>query len=157
MPNETAGPHIRPQAEQLASRLSEPRRFIQAVTGPRQVGKTTLVSHVAGESGLAVHYADADHPGLRSLHWIEQQWEAARLLAEQSGPEGAVLVIDEVQKLPDWPDMVKHLWDGDTRAGRPLKVVLLGSAPLLIQRGLGESLAGRYETIYLPHWSFSEI
>lgn len=157
MPSETAGTHIRPQAERLASRLSEPRRFIQAVTGPRQAGKTTLVSQVAGESGLPVHYADADHPGLRSLYWIEQQWEAARLLAEQSGPEGAVLVIDEVQKLPDWPDMVKHLWDGDTRAGRPLKVILLGSAPLLVQRGLGESLAGRFETTYLPHWSFSEM
>ena len=157
MSNGPTEKHMRPQAGQLAMRLLEPRRFIQVVAGPRQVGKTTLVSQVTRESGLPTHYADADHPGLRSVHWIEQQWEAARLLAEQSGREGAVLVIDEVQKVPDWSEMVKHLWDGDTRSGLPLKAVLLGSAPLKVQQCLGESLAGRFETLHLPHWSFGEM
>ena len=88
MSNGPTEKHMRPQAGQLAMRLLEPRRFIQVVAGPRQVGKTTLVSQVTRESGLPTHYADADHPGLRSVHWIEQQWEAARLLAEQSGRKG---------------------------------------------------------------------
>ena len=56
-----------------------------------------------------------------------------------------------------WSDAVKYLWDEDTRLNRPLKVILLGSAPLLVRRGLGESLAGRFESIPVPHWSFGEM
>ena len=148
---------VRPQADDLVGRLSRPRRFIQVVTGPRQVGKTTMVLQVIGRVDLPAHYADADHPALRSVHWLEQQWEAARLLALQDHQEGSLLVIDEVQKIPHWSEMVKHLWDEDTRLGRPIKVILLGSAPLLVQRGLGESLAGRFQSTHLPHWSFGEI
>jgi hypothetical protein len=91
---------------------------------------------------------------LRGQEWIAQQWEIARL---QLGGEGAILVLDEVQKIPGWSETIKRLWDEDTRAGRPLKVVLLGSAPLLIQRGLVESLAGRFEVLPLPHWSADEM
>ena len=87
--------------------------------------------------------------------WISQQWEAARL--EATGKAGAVLVLDEIQKIPVWSETVKRLWDEDTRARRPLKVVLLGSAPLLIAAGLTESLAGRFEMLHLPHWSCAEM
>ena len=146
---------VRPQAEDLIRRLSEPRRFIQVVAGPRQVGKTTMVLQVIGRVDLPVHYADADHPSLRSVHWIEQQWEIARLQARQA--DASMLVIDEVQKVPQWSEIVKYLWDEDSRLGRPVKVVLLGSAPLLAQRGLAESLAGRFQSIQLPHWSFDEM
>lgn len=148
---------VRPQADDLARRLSETRRFIQVITGARQVGKTTMVLQVLERIGLPAHYADADHPALRSVHWIEQQWEAARILAFQTGREGSVLVLDEIQKVPQWSDMVKHLWDADTRSGRQVQVVVLGSAPLLVQRGLAESLAGRFQSIHLPHWSFGEM
>lgn len=144
----------RPQSEVLASRLLEPRRFIQVVAGPRQVGKTTLVQQVVEASGLPVQFASADEPTLRGAEWIAQQWEAARLMAEASG---AVLVLDEVQKIGGWSETVKRLWDEDSRKRRPIKVVLLGSAPLLIQRGLSESLAGRFEVLYLPHWSAQEM
>lgn len=68
-----------------------------------------------------------------------------------------MLALDEVQKIPDWPEVVKRLWDEDTAAGVNLKVLVLGSAPLLLQRGLGESLAGRFEVLHLPHWSFAEM
>ncbi len=61
-----------------------------------------------------------------------------------------------VQKVTGWSETVKYLWDADTRAGRPLRVVVLGSAPLLVER-LGESLAGRFEMTRLPHWSFAEM
>jgi uncharacterized protein len=145
----------RPQAAVLAERLSEPRRFLQVVAGPRQVGKSTLVQQVTDQLGLPVRYVSADEPTLRGTDWISQQWEAARL--EATGKAGAVLVLDEVQKIPAWSETVKRLWDEDTRKKRPLRVVLLGSAPLLIGQGLTESLAGRFETLRLPHWSLSEM
>lgn len=145
----------RPQAAALAERLSEPRRFLQVVAGPRQVGKSTLVQQVTDQLGLPVRYVSADEPTLRGTDWISQQWEAARL--EATGKAGAVLVLDEVQKIPAWSETVKRLWDEDTRKKRPLRVVLLGSAPLLIAQGLTESLAGRFETLRLPHWSLSEM
>jgi predicted AAA+ superfamily ATPase len=145
----------RPQAAALAARLNEPRRFIQVVAGPRQVGKSTLVQQATQTLAVPVRYASADEPTLRGTDWIAQQWEAARLsIADDSG---AVLALDEIQKIPAWSETVKRLWDEDTRARRPLKVVLLGSAPLLIAQGLTESLAGRFETIILPHWSFAEM
>ncbi len=149
--------YARPQSEALGRRLAEPRRFLQAVAGPRQVGKTTLVQQVTEASGLATRFASADEPTLRGRDWIEQQWEAARLTARDAGKRGAVLVVDEVQKIAGWSETVKRLWDEDTRARRPLKVLLLGSAPLLIARGLTESLAGRFEVLHLPHWSFAEM
>ena len=99
--------------------------------------------------------ASADEPTLRGADWIAQQWETARLSIADA--EGAVLVLDEIQKIPGWSETVKRLWDEDTRAKRPLKAVLLGSAPLLIAQGLTESLAGRFEVLPLSHWSYAEM
>lgn len=144
----------RPQYEVLANRLNETRRFIQVVAGPRQVGKTTLVQQVCDASNLPIQFASADEPTLRGDEWIAQQWEIARL---KSDTQGSVLVLDEVQKIPTWSETVKRLWDEDTRKKVSVKVVLLGSAPLLIQRGLSESLAGRFEIVHLPHWSSEEM
>ena len=148
----------RPMYETLAKRIQEPRRFIQVLAGPRQTGKTTLVHQLADDNPVAVHYASADEPTLQSRTWIEQQWETGRLLyAETKGKGGALLVLDEVQKVTGWSEVVKRLWDGDTRNKLSLKVLLLGSAPLLIQRGLTESLAGRFEIIPATHWSYAEM
>lgn len=144
----------RSYAAVLARRLAEPRRFMQVIAGPRQVGKTTLVQHVLERLRQPSVYASADEPTLRDAAWIAQQWEAARL---QCGRRRGVLVLDEIQKVSGWAEVVKRLWDEDTRAGRALQVVLLGSAPLLIQHGLTESLAGRFEVLRLPHWSFGEM
>lgn len=149
--------YIRPQAKILRDRLREPRRFIQVVTGPRQVGKTTLVQQVVEGLRTAVRFASADEPGLRGPEWIGQQWEAARMDGRSPGRGGAVLVLDEVQKITGWSETVKRLWDEDTRAGRAVRVVLLGSAPLLIAHGLTDSLAGRFETLHLGHWSYAEM
>jgi predicted AAA+ superfamily ATPase len=145
----------RAQGPALAKRLAEPRRFVQVVAGPRQVGKTTLVGQVLARSKLPSHVASADEPTLQDPRWIEIQWEMARDLV--TARKGAVLVLDEVQKIPGWSESVKRLWDQDTRKRVDLRVVLLGSAPLLIQRGLTESLAGRFEILHLPHWSFPEM
>jgi predicted AAA+ superfamily ATPase len=148
------GAYHRPQGDDLARRLVEPRRFIQVVAGPRQVGKSTLVQQVVDSLGVPSRYASADEPTLRGQEWITQQWEAARLDVSSLG---AVLVIDEVQKAAGWAESVKRLWDEDTRTRTDLNVVLLGSAPLLVEQGLSESLAGRFEMIRLPHWSYAEM
>lgn len=102
-----------------------------------------------------VRYASADEPMLRGPEWIAQQWEASRLSIDRQ--KKAVLVLDEIQKIPNWSETVKRLWDEDTRLDVPLHVVVLGSAPLLITQGLSDSLAGRFETIFLSHWSLNEM
>jgi len=144
----------RPEADVLARRLQEPRRFLQVVAGPRQVGKTTLVQQVIERLDVPARYASADEPTLRGPAWVAQQWEAARL---EAGESDGVLVLDEVQKATDWAESVKRFWDEDTRAGRRLRVVLLGSAPLVVQHGLTESLAGRFELLRLGHWTAAEM
>jgi len=143
----------RPPLLTLVARLREPRRYLQVVAGPRQVGKTTLVLQALERVRLPSRYASADEIAVRAGDWIATQWDLAR--AEAAGD--AVLVLDEVQKVPGWSESVKRLWDEDSRRGAPLRVVLLGSSPLLVGRGLTESLAGRFETIRLSHWGFSEM
>jgi uncharacterized protein len=147
----------RAQARTLGTRLSEPRRFLQVIAGPRQVGKTTLVRQALAAWAGRGHYASADEPALKDHAWIASQWQLARALAREAGRAGAVLALDEIQKVPAWPETVKRLWDEDAASRLPLRVVLLGSAPLLVRQGLGESLAGRFEVIHVPHWSFAEM
>jgi len=141
----------------LLARLREPRRFIQVLAGPRQVGKTTLARQVLEAIDLPTHYASADDPTIHDRAWLQSQWDLGRLRASDEARRGAVLVIDEVQKIRDWSNLVKRLWDEDTGSGVRLRVVVLGSAPLLVQEGLTESLAGRFELIRVPHWSFSDV
>lgn len=142
--------------ETIMKRMAEPRRFIQVLAGPRQVGKTTLARQVVGEAGLVSHYAAADEPTLRDRIWLEQQWDTGRQRAREQ-PVGAILVLDEIQKVSGWSEVVKRLWDEDTQAGLALKVMLLGSAPLLVQQGLTESLAGRFEVVPITHWALAEM
>ncbi len=150
-------PFRRQRADDLARRLREPRHFIQVVTGARQVGKTTMVGQVLDTLGRPGLYASADEPTLRDAAWLHVQWDEARRLARSNEADGAVLVVDEVQKVDGWAEVTKRLWDEDTRSATRLQVVLLGSAPLLVQRGLTESLAGRFETLHVQHWSYGEM
>ncbi len=138
------------------SRLGEQRKFIQVLAGPRQVGKTTVAQQVEKALKQPTRYASADEPTLQNRSWIEEQWEAARQLCDKSKP-GAVLFLDEIQKMPGWSESVKRLWDEDSRKGIRLKLVLMGSSPWLIQKGLTESLAGRFEIIPVTHWSYAEM
>ena len=148
----------RPAFKTLLIRIKETRRFIQVIAGPRQVGKTTLIKQIIESLDIPMHYASADQPTLKNNIWIEQQWEIGRLNAiKAKNNKGALLVLDEIQKVSGWSEIVKYMWDKDTTDKIPLKVVLLGSSPLLIQRGLMESLAGRFEIIPLTHWSFPEM
>jgi predicted AAA+ superfamily ATPase len=139
----------------LIDRLAEAPARLQIVSGPRQVGKTTVVRQALDACDLPSHYASADDPTLRDTAWLDEQWQEGRRLAGQHG--SAVLAIDEVQKVGNWAEAAKRLWDEDRAAGRSLRVVLLGSAALLIQHGLSESLTGRFELIRAPHWSLAEM
>jgi len=142
----------------LTDRLEkEGKKFIQVVYGPRQVGKTTLVTQFARQTKIPVHYTSTDAVTSPGSTWISQQWETARFLLRESGDREATLIIDEVQKIENWSEAVKKEWDEDSLQNIKLKVVLLGSSRLLLQKGLSESLAGRYETIYVGHWTYPEI
>jgi len=148
----------RPVFHTLFKRTQEPRRFIQVIAGPRQTGKTTIARQVAEAVAFPAHFATADEPTLRDRNWLIQQWETARIrLREEKKGKGALLILDEAQKITNWSEAVKRLWDEDSAAGLPLKVVLLGSSPLLVQKGLTESLAGRFEVIPVTHWSYPEM
>ncbi len=124
------------------------------VAGPRQCGKTTVVRQALAAAELPHRYATADSPVPLDSAWLEQQWNAGRETA--TGAAG-VLVLDEIQKISGWSETVKRLWDEDSASGSQLHVVVLGSAPLLLQHGLSESLAGRFEIIRMDHWGFAEM
>jgi len=147
----------RPLFQQLKKRISEPRRFIQVLAGPRQVGKTTLARQLMSSLPIVSHFASADALAAEDRQWIQQQWEIARLKLTGGESGEGMLILDEVQKIPGWSEVVKSLWDEDSISQIPLKVIILGSSPLLVQRGLGESLAGRFEMIPIRHWSFPEM
>jgi predicted AAA+ superfamily ATPase len=148
----------RPHMATLVARLREPRRRMQVLIGPRQVGKSTLIGQAIEELACPHVSVSADEIGQQPVGWIATHWEAARsLLKSSSAAEPVVLVLDEVQKLPNWSETVKRLWDEDTRNRVPLHVVLLGSSPLLMQAGLTESMAGRFEVVHVPHWSLEEM
>lgn len=138
----------------IKNRLKEKRKFIQVIVGPRQVGKTTAIHQVLSDLGTTSHYAAADLPAPPQYSWITTQWELARLKAKEHAT--VILALDEIQKIDGWAEEVKRLWDEDTRMQTNIKVILLGSSSLLIQKGLGESLAGRFETIRFTHWTFRE-
>ena len=149
--------YIRKQFGTLKERILEPRKFMQVVAGPRQVGKSTLIGQVLEQVSIAHVIEVADSVNPKDSDWIYRIWEAARATMMIRGIEEYLLVIDEVQKIENWSEMVKREWDADTRNRLNLKVVLLGSSRLLLKKGLTESLAGRYELIRMPHWSLQEM
>ena len=130
---------------------------MQVLAGPRQVGKSTLVGQVLQDVPIpySVEVADAVDP--KDSDWIRRVWEGARTTITLHGETERLLVIDEIQKIDNWSEVVKREWDEDTRKHVNLKVVLLGSSRLLLKRGLTESLAGRFELIRLGHWSYQEM
>ena len=171
----------RAQVETLVSRLLEPPERLIAIFGPRQSGKTTAARQALEavpheRRFLAIDQPDstsigpppsgprlpAVSPGAptsrsqRDIGWLVDTWAESRQRAWTSN-RGFVLVLDEIQRIEGWSDAVKGLWDADRASGCPLHVVIMGSAPLLMQSGLTESLAGRFEPIQFTHWSYSEM
>jgi hypothetical protein len=141
----------------IKSRLEEPRKFIQVVMGPRQVGKSTVVKQVLQEFPLPYLQYSADSVPATSGAWISDCWAAARSLKESKGYDCLLLVIDEVQKINNWSEAVKKEWDDDTFHDRNIKLLLLGSSRVMLEKGLSESLGGRFEEIRMTHWSYAEM
>ena len=147
----------RPQFSILQSRIEEPRRFIQVLSGPRQVGKSTMVKQVLKEISIPYLLFTADNEPHDNTAWISEVWATARARMQLLQSPEFLLVIDEVHKIDNWSEAVKKEWDDDSFNDIPLKVVLLGSSRLLLKDGLTETLAGRFELIRMPHWSFAEM
>lgn len=147
----------RTQFKEVSERMSEPRRFIQVLAGPRQVGKSTLMDQVLAECPLPHYLFNADGVDEDDTDWIRRVWESVRTQMDTRQETEAVLVIDEIHKIKNWSEIVKREWDADTRTKRQLKLFLLGSSRLMLRKGLTESLAGRFELIRLGHWTWQEM
>lgn len=147
----------RAEYQLIKERLNEPRKFIQVLSGPRQVGKSTVVKQVLKDLDTPYQLFSADHVPASNREWISDCWTTVRSLIEIKGYASMILVIDEIQKIPNWSEVVKKEWDDDTFKDRNIKVLILGSSRVLIERGLSESLAGRFEEIRMGHWSYREM
>ena len=141
----------------VKSRLEEPRRFIQVVMGARQIGKSTVVKQVLKEIDLPYLFYSADNVPASNSAWISNCWDAVRSVKLSNAWESVILVIDEIQKIVNWSEAVKKEWDADTFNDVNIKVLLLGSSRVLLEKGLSESLAGRFEEIRMSHWSYAEM
>lgn len=148
---------LRHEIKEIENRIREKRKFIQVIVGPRQVGKTTMVKQLLKRIDFPGAYVSADNIPNADNIWIQEEWEIARLKQAQFKSKDFLLVIDEIQKVQNWSEAIKALWDYDTQNKSRIKVILLGSSRLLLQQGLTESLAGRFELHYLSHWSFNEM
>ena len=147
----------RPQFAEVFDRMNEPRKFIQVLAGPRQVGKSTLIDQVLAECQIPHYLYNADGVDENDTDWIRRIWESTRTLMDTRQQTEAVLVIDEIHKIKRWSEIVKREWDADTRGKRQLKLFILGSSRLMLRKGLTESLAGRFELIRLGHWTLQEM
>lgn len=141
----------------LKSRMAEPRRRMQIVMGPRQVGKSTLVGQFTEGISVPFDFFAADGVNRFDSSWIPNKWQQVRMRMDIHSEQEHILIIDEVQKIRGWSEQVKKEWDEDSRSHRNLKVILLGSSRLLLQKGLEESLEGRFETIKMGYWDWQEM
>lgn len=139
---------------EVASALESGPPFVRVVVGPRQVGKTTAAEQIAESLGWPAHVITADSPRPHQPEWIDLQWDLAERLST-GGP--VLLVLDEVQKVPGWSEVVKKRWDARKKTKSKVRPLLLGSSALLVQKGLTESLAGRFFLHRCMHWSWPEM
>lgn len=141
----------------IRRRIEEPRKFIQVVMGPRQVGKSTVVKQVLQDLDAPYQLFSADNVPAGSTAWVSNCWAAVRSLKENKRLDSYILVIDEIQKISNWSEAVKKEWDDDTFHDRNIKVLLLGSSRVMLEKGLSDSLGGRFEEIRMTHWSYPEM
>lgn len=149
--------YIRAEYQTIKNRLEEPRKFIQVVMGARQIGKSTVVRQVLKDLDAPFKLYSADNVPATNSAWISDCWSAVRSLKQSNGWDSAILVIDEIQKIANWSETVKKEWDSDTFNDINIKVLLLGCSRVLLEKGLSESLAGRFEEIRMSHWSYTEM
>lgn len=139
----------------LVDAIKKGPSLLQILVGPRQVGKTTAVLQVVQSLAWPHIVASADAPVSLGPEWIETQWRLAKIKEQETG-ERVLLVLDEIQKVRGWSEVIKQLWDENKRIQGKIVPILLGSSALLMQKGLTESLAGRFFLHRCTHWNFSE-
>lgn len=136
--------------EILPKRFESKQPLLQVILGPRQVGKTTtvlkLINEQYAERGM---YVSADQVFNADAQWLRTCW-----LEAQAGKK--ILFIDEIQKSHNWAEAIKALYDESKRIKKLFPCVLLGSSSLEIQKGLTESLTGRFQLIRAHHWNYQE-
>ena len=147
----------RVQYQTITKRLKEPRHFLQVVLGPRQVGKTTVIKQVVNDLNLPYQIYSADSIPATQTSWISDCWNTARVQMRVEKLSEFILIIDEIQKIKNWSEVVKKEWDADTFNDINMKVVLLGSSRVLLEKGLSDSMMGRFEEIRMTHWSYPEM
>lgn len=125
--------------------------------GPRQVGKSTVVKQVLLDYEGEYLFFSADNVPATNSAWISDCWSSMRRLMIAKELKSMVLVIDEIQKIANWSEVVKKEWDHDSFHEIGIKVLLLGSSRVLLEKGLSESLSGRFEEIRMTHWSYPEM
>lgn len=134
----------------LDDNLKAKTGLLQVILGPRQVGKTTtILAYLQSKYKDKAHYASADKVFQSNALWLQEQWQIAQT-------EKKLLVIDEIQKCENWAEVIKALWDQAKRQHKQISCVLLGSSSLEIQKGLTESLTGRFQQINTYHWNYAE-
>ena len=143
----------RPAVFEIEKGLSSRMPLLQVVVGPRQVGKSTAAQQIERRLAWPTHSASADAALPQPPEWIETQWQLARVKGQQGK---SLLVLDEIQKVRGWSEVVKRLWDEERVQQGPVRPLLLGSSALLLQRGLTESLSGRFFLHRFTHWTWPE-
>lgn len=141
-------------AAELERRSREPPPGrVQVLTGPRQVGKTTLLLELARRLPNAVYHA-VDTPEAAMPGWWEAIWRDVQSRTKH-GP--AVVLLDEIQYLANWDRLMKAKVDEIQRNKLAVNVAVSGSSALLVGRGLKETMAGRFEKLRLLHWSAADL
>jgi predicted AAA+ superfamily ATPase len=146
----------RPYIQIISNRIEEPVKLIQVIAGARQVGKTTMVKQALEQCKFPYKYVSADAVPASDQSWLDGIWNEVRLM-QHTTQKTCVLAIDEIQKIYQWSEKIKQLWDDDRMNDRQIHLIILGSSRLLLQQGLTESLSGRFELVHLPHWTFAEM
>ena len=135
----------------IVGRLREPAPGrVQLLTGPRQIGKTTLLLQICEEMGSKAIYVACDSPEAGVPGFWERLWTNAEDNAERQGL--VCVFLDEIHLVSDWAAKLKSAWDRLKRRKIPIHVVATGSCALSLSWGSRESLAGRFERITLSHW-----
>ena len=148
-------PYQHPVVKEISAGLEKYTKVLHILVGPRQTGKTTAAEQIAGQwkGETVVAAADATLPP--GGEWIQAQWDLA--LTKCGHRKKVLLVLDEIQKVHRWSEVIKMLWDRELKNPKGLSVLLLGSSALLVQKGLTESLAGRFFKHRCNHWSYPQM
>lgn len=145
----------RTHVQALLSRLSLPSPAVQAVVGPRQVGKSTLIRQVLEKLEAPTVFLSCKSVQYRQTGWIHKEWEIARLLAKHHGH--CVIAVDDAQRLPGWAPLLCQLHKEDLEQQRDIRIVITGSSELELLQQLKDKFPQSHEVIRAGYWTYPEM